>query len=75
MTATQSEPKTRATKAIAVSKLIGGKLVHTLAKSELDKLHRARQLCIDLDDITAWQNETRQAAEALTALLAKCGRG
>jgi hypothetical protein len=64
--------KPRAPKAIAVSKLIGGKLVTQLAKSEFLKLQAAQKLCVQLDEITEWQNETRGAAEALSALLTKC---
>jgi len=71
MTATQSEPK-RAPKAIAVSKLIGGKLVTTLAKNEAALLTRAMDLCSDLGAIPEWQAEAKAADDALAALLTKC---
>lgn len=67
--ATQSKP--RAPKAIAVSKLIGGKLVTTLAKSELDKLSKARELVRSLWEITDWKPELEAADKALYALINK----
>ena len=71
MTATASEPKTRAPKAIAVSKLIGGKLVTTLGKSEIDRIERAWNLCRDLQTIDEWSLEAEEAGNALTSLLKK----
>lgn len=72
MTAT-AEPKTRAPKAIAVSKLIDGKVVTTLAKSELDKLRKARNLCAELSQLDCWANETGAACDAIDTLIVKAG--
>jgi hypothetical protein len=68
---TSTETKPRAPKAIAVSKLIGGKLVTTLAKSELKKLETARDLCADIGEIDAWRNESSAAFDALQTLIVK----
>jgi hypothetical protein len=63
--------KPRAPKAIAVSKLIGGKLVTQLAKSEIDKLERAHGLCFDLVGIADWNAEAVNASDALAKLISK----
>jgi hypothetical protein len=63
--------KPRAPKAIAVSKLIGGKMVTQLAKAELDKLNRAHALCNDLAGIAEWCGEAVAARDALFELIEK----
>jgi hypothetical protein len=70
MTAT-AEPKTRAPRAIAVAKLVDGKLVTELGRPSLELLVKAGCLCADLFTIPAWEAEAREAADKIKDLLAK----
>jgi hypothetical protein len=71
--ATATEVKPRAPKAIAVSKLIGGKLVTELASSEMQKLSKAHLLCLELQTIENWKEAAVDAEMALASLIEKCG--
>ena len=57
-------------KAIAVSKLIGGKLVTELAAAKQAELARTRALCAELCTIPAWAASASDAALKLDELIA-----
>lgn len=64
MTATATKPK-----AIAVGKLIGGKLEWTLHKAKREQLANARDLCREMIDVGDWTDQAKAAADKLTDLL------
>lgn len=67
---TELSKPTRAPKAIAVSKLIGGKLVTELAASKQAELVKAMALCGSLGIIPEWREAATEAMEALVTLIA-----
>lgn len=73
-TAALSTPnKTRAPKAIAVSKLIGGKLEWTLHKAQRQQLEKARELCRELISVGDWTDHAKAASDKLGELLTAVG--
>jgi hypothetical protein len=64
-----TETKTRGPKAIAVSRLIGGKLEWTLHKSKREQLEKARDLCRELIAVGDWTDEANAATDSLEYLL------
>lgn len=67
-----NEKKPRAEKSIVVMRLIGGKMVTRLSKSEADKLHNSFALCGALLSVPQYAEKAKAAADKLHDLIQIC---